>query len=186
MLLRHLRQHLRGLFLLPRLEEQIGQASDGIDIFRLALKNSRIDLRSHLLVATGNGFFRRFERSRDLVTAGSGHQFVDKGLDLTLGQRAHEAIHRLPVLKGEDRRDRLNPKLAGNGGMLVDVHLHELHLATGRAHRIFDNRRQLLAWPAPGCPEVDQHGLIARFLNDIGRKAGGRRVLDQVSGRRLR
>src|SRR5690606_3325178 len=32
----------------------------------------------------------------------------------------------------------------------------------------------------PGRPEVDQHGLVARFANHVRGEGGGRRVLDQL------
>jgi hypothetical protein len=46
-------------------------------------------------------------------------------------QRAHEAVDRLAALEGEDGRNRLHAELARDLGMLVDVHLDELHLAAG-------------------------------------------------------
>ena len=37
---------------------------------------------------------------------------------------------------------------------------------------------ELLAWTAPRRPEIHQHGLLARFLDDIGREARRRHILD--------
>src|SRR5205085_1981979 len=46
----------------------------------------------------------------------------------------------------------------------------------------FQLRCELLAGTAPRRPEIDQHRLFARFLDDVGRKSSRRGVLDQVSG----
>jgi hypothetical protein len=63
--------------------------------------------------------------------------------------------------------------------VLVDVHLDELHLALGGAHRLFEHRRELLAGAAPGRPEIDQHRLPLRFLDDVLDEVLRGRVLDQ-------
>src|SRR5882724_2724681 len=68
--------------------------------------------------------------------------------------------------------------------MLVDVHLDEFHLALGGADRLFQHRRQLAARTAPRRPEVDQHRLALRFLDDVLHERLGGGFLDQI-GRRL-
>ena len=74
------------------------------------------------------------------------------------------------------------PIWPGICGMVVDVHLDQLDLALGRADRLFDDRRQLTAGPAPGRPEVDQHRLALRFLDDVLHEGLGGRLLDQIKG----
>ena len=64
--------------------------------------------------------------------------------------------------------------------MLVDVHLDQLDLALGGADRLFEDRRQLTARTAPGRPEVDQHRLALRFLDDVLHEGLGGRLLDQI------
>ncbi len=68
--------------------------------------------------------------------------------------------------------------------MLVDVHLDQLDLAVGGPDRLLDDRCQLTAGPAPWRPEVDQHRLALRFLDDVLHEGLGGRFLDQI-GRRL-
>ena len=68
--------------------------------------------------------------------------------------------------------------------MLVDVHLGELHLALGGLHGFFENRRELLAWAAPGRPEIHQHGLALGFLDHVLHEALRGRILDHIGHRR--
>jgi hypothetical protein len=86
---------------------------------------------------------------------------LDERLDLALRYGADETVHRLAVLEGDHRGDRLDAELAGDGGMVVDVHLDQPHGTLGIGHRLLDDRRQGLARPAPGGPEIDQNGLAA-------------------------
>ena len=114
---------------------------------------------------------------------GAGHalgQLVDEGVDLALRHRAHEAVGGLAVDEGDHGRNRLDPHLAGDRRMLVDVHLDQLDLALGGADRLFEDRRELAAGTAPGRPEVDQHRLALRFLDDVLHEGLGGRFLDQI------
>ena len=86
---------------------------------------------------------------------------IDEGLDLALRHRADEAVDRLAVGEGDDRGNRLDAELAGDRRMIVDVHLDQAHGAVGGAHRLFDDRAEGAARPAPRRPEVDQHRLAA-------------------------
>ena len=67
--------------------------------------------------------------------------------------------------------------------MLVDVHLDELDLALGGPHRLFEGRCELAAGAAPRRPEIDQHRLPFRFLDDVLYESLRGGVLDQI-GRR--
>src|SRR3954469_3533408 len=64
--------------------------------------------------------------------------------------------------------------------MFVDVHLDQLDLALGGADRLLDDRRQLTAGAAPRRPEVDQHRLALRFLDDVLYEGLGGGFLDQI------
>jgi hypothetical protein len=86
---------------------------------------------------------------------------IHKLLDLAFRQRPHEAINSLTVDEGEHRRDRLHPHLARQLLVLVDVDLDHLHLAVGGLHHLFKGWPQLLAWPAPRRPEINDHRLRA-------------------------
>jgi hypothetical protein len=63
--------------------------------------------------------------------------------------------------------------------MLVDVHLDELHLAAGRLDGLLDHRGELLARPAPRGPEINQHGLLAGFGDDVLAELGRGGVFDE-------
>ena len=67
--------------------------------------------------------------------------------------------------------------------MLVDIHLGELDLALRRLDDFLQDRRELLAGSAPLRPEIDQHRLPLRFLNDVLHEGLRRGVFD-VSVRR--
>jgi hypothetical protein len=67
-----------------------------------------------------------------------------------------------PSDEGDDGGDRLDAELAGDGGMVVDVHLDQLDATAGLLTDLFELRRQLLARPAPRRPEIDQHRLACR------------------------
>ena len=90
------------------------------------------------------------------IAARHGDQPLDEGLDLRRRLRAEETVHRLPAHEGEDRRDRLHPHLRRDALVLVDVDLDQPHLALGLGDRLLQRRRQRLARPAPGRPEVER------------------------------
>ena len=109
-------------------------------------------------------------------------QPLQEGHDLAFRQRPHEAVGGLAVYEGDDGWNRLNTHLTRDGGVLVDIHLDELHLPFGGAHHLFQDRSELLAGAAPGGPEVDQHRLPLRFFDNVFDKGLRRRVLDQTIG----
>ena len=76
------------------------------------------------------------------------------------------------------------PICLGNRRVMVDVHLDQLDLAAGGTHRLLQDRRELTAGAAPLRPEVDQHRLALRFLDDVLYERLGGGFLDQI-GRRL-
>ena len=64
--------------------------------------------------------------------------------------------------------------------MLVDVELHEADFTAVALDDLLEQRRQLLAGPAPRGPEVDDHGNAARRLDDVLHEACGGRILDEL------
>src|SRR5262249_48783018 len=58
----------------------------------------------------------------------------------------------------------------------------QLGLALGGADHLFQHRGELPARTAPGCPEVDQHRLAPRLLDDVLDERLGGRVLDGTVG----
>ncbi len=136
--------------------------------------------RRPLQVAGLAGLYGRRQRLGDLgLVAGLADQLLDEFPDLALRNGAHEAVHRLAVLEGDDRRDGLDAELPGHRRMLVDVHLHQPDLAARLRDDLLQSRLQLLAGAAPGRPEIDEHGLVSRVLDHVGREALGRHVLDR-------
>jgi hypothetical protein len=60
-----------------------------------------------------------------------------------------------------------------------------IDFALGGADRLLQHRGKLAARTAPGRPEIDQHRLPLRFLDDVLHEALGGGFLDQI-GHRLR
>jgi len=81
--------------------------------------------------------------------------------------RTHETVHRLAVLERNHGRNGLNAHLPGNLRVIVNVHLGQFDGAAGCLHRLFDDRRKLLARPAPGRPEIDKDRLLAGGLQNV-------------------
>ena len=106
-------------------------------------------------------------RDRLGIVADRPDEPFDEGDDLALRNRADEAVDRLALLEGDDRRDRLDAELLGDLRMIVDVHLDEADLALGRRDRFFNDRRELLARTAPRRPEIDDDGRLERGGDDI-------------------
>ena len=90
-----------------------------------------------------------------------------KALICASGHGTHEAVHRLAVLEGNDGGNRLDPQLPRNLRVLINVHLDQLHLAASGLYGLLQHGRELLARPAPGRPEIDEHRLRHRFRHDV-------------------
>ncbi len=180
---RHHRKRLLGLLDRARRDVAFRQPGKGGNIGGVEAEHLGIDLGGAGRIAFrqyGLGFLQDF---RDIRLARRRHalgELVDEGVDLALRHRAHETVGRLAADERDHGRDRLNAHLARNGRMLVDVHLDQLDLALGRANRLFQHRRELTAGAAPGRPEVDQHRLALRFLDDVLDEGLGGRLLDQI------
>ena len=166
-----------------RLEQQVGKPGDGVDLVGRLLQHRVVDVGGGLQVARVARLLGRGKRLGDLrLAAILADELLDELADLAFRHGAHEAVDRLAVLEGDDRRNRLDAELAGDRRMLVDVHLDQLDPAAGRGDDLFQRRLQLLAGAAPRRPEIDQHRLLARFLDDVGGEARGRGVLDDGGG----
>src|SRR5262249_30188003 len=68
--------------------------------------------------------------------------------------------------------------------VLVDIDLDELDLAIGLTDGLFEEGGQLLAGAAPRRPEIDQHRLLARWLDHIRHETARVGVLDEVRRQR--
>ena len=105
---------------------------------------------------------------------------LDEAANLTLRERAHEAVDRAAIDEGVDGGDRLHTQLAGVARVLVDIDLDQLDRALGGHDGLFQRRGQLAARAAPGGPEIDDDRLGLGGLDDVGGKAGVAAFLDQV------
>src|SRR5690606_13860579 len=113
-------------------------------------------------------------------------QAADELAHLAFGNGAHETVDGPAVLEGDHGGDGLDSELPGNGRMLVDIEFGELHAPARLAYDLFKHRGQLLAWAAPGRPEIDQNRLAARFLDNVGGERGCGNVLYDVRALRGR
>jgi hypothetical protein len=93
-------------------------------------------------------------------------QRVEELIDRLRGLRAHELGDHFTVAKRLHRRDALDPKRPGDGGVGVDVQLDQLHLARASGGGTLEHRPQLTAGSAPLGPEVDHHRQLAGALDD--------------------
>ena len=180
---RHHRQRLLGLLDRARRHVAFRQPGQGGDIGGIETQYLGIDLGCRGRVAFRQHGLGLLQDLCDIRLARRRHalgELVDEGVDLALRHRAHEAVGGLAAHERDHGRDRLNAHLAGDGRMLVDIHLDQLDLALGRADRLFENGRELAAGSAPGRPEIDQHRLTLRFLDDVLHEGLGGRLLDQI------
>ena len=104
-------------------------------------------------------------------------------------QRALEQVEDLALPEGDDGRHRLQRQahlrqLRDQGAVLVDVDLDQPHAAAGGLHHLLERRRQRLAGAAPGRPEIDQDGDLARRLDDVLHEGLLVAVLDDAIGDR--
>ncbi|EGE57263.1 hypothetical protein RHECNPAF_4460034 [Rhizobium etli CNPAF512] len=170
-------------------DHAFGHSGKRLGILGIGLHDGAVKLRGLVKVAGGEQFrcFRQdgldFGR---LIGAGRPGDPIDELGDLTFRHRAHETVGRAAVDEGDDGGDRLDAKLTGNRGMVVDVHLDQPDSALGLVDNLLQDRCQLLARPAPGRPEIDQHRLFARFLDDVLAEIRRRRVGDVAAGRSRR
>jgi hypothetical protein len=65
-----------------------------------------------------------------------------------------------PFLKAITAGDRLDPELAGDLRVVVDVHLDQAHLALGRPHGLFENGVSCLQGPHQGAQKSTSTGTV--------------------------
>ena len=173
------RQRLLGAGEIAGLDVALGESGKALRVLAILLQDLAEQLRRVVDVAGGERRLGGFEVRRD-VARGVADQARDKGVDARLGQRSHEAVDRTAVLEGEHGGDRLHAHLAGDLRVVVDIELDQPDRALRRAHRLFQDRRELAAGPAPRRPEIDQHRHLARGLDHVAHEVLGGGVLDEV------
>ncbi len=100
------------------------------------------------------------------------HVLVEELADLRFGHSADEAIDRLPAREQHAERDAAHAEhlaqLLGDLRHLVGVQLGQQEAAVVVALQLFQHRAELLAGPAPLGPDVQQHGLAGRCIDEVG------------------
>ncbi len=99
---------------------------------------------------------------------GAGHVLVEEGADLSLGLRAHEAVHGLAVHHQHAGGNAADAEHAGDLLLLVGIDLHELEAARILGFQLLEDGAERLAGAAPGGPEVHQDGHFHRGGDDLG------------------
>ena len=182
-LLGHRLQRLLGARHVAGLQVAAGHAADSVGIGRIVLQHLGEDLRGgHHVAAVQRllGLGQNRGQFSGLAAAGAGdlHQLGDEFLELAFGQCAHEAVDRAALEEGVDGGDRLDAQLLCQRLVLVDVDLDQLDGALGVLDHLLERRRELLAGPAPGGPEIDDHGTIAGGVEHVLGEIRGRTVDD--------
>ena len=155
---RHERDRLLGAGDIAGLQIAARQAGERRRVLLVLLQHGREDLGRRLHVAFLQRLLGAGEHGREVGLLLLADDAVDEGADGALGLRAHEPVERAPVAERIDRRQRLDAQLPGDGRMLVDVDLHQPDFAAVALDDLLEQRRQLLAGPAPRRPEIDEHG----------------------------
>src|SRR5690606_8555819 len=104
-----------------------------------------------------------------------GEEAVDGGRRL----HADELAHHRPVAEGLHRRDPLDAVAPRQPRRGVDVELADADLTGVLGRCSLQQRRELVAGPAPVGPEVHDHGLPAAGFEDLLLEGGLGHVLDQ-------
>ena len=172
-------QRLLGAGEIAGLDVALGESGKALRVLAILLQDLAEQLRRGVDVAGGKRRLGGFEVRRN-VAGRVADQTRDKGVDAGFGQRSHEAVDRTPVLEGEHGGDGLHAHLPGDLRMIVDIELDQPDRALCRAHRLFQDRRELAAGTAPRRPEIDQHRHLARGLDHVAHEVLGGGVLNQV------
>src|SRR5918997_1483246 len=113
-------------------------------------------------------------------------QRVEEALDVGGRLRAHELRHDPAVLERLDGRDALDAEGSGHARVGVRVDLGQRDLALAGGDRLLEHGGQHPAGAAPGGPEVDDDGQLARSRDDVALEGLVCGVEDHVSESRLR
>ena len=100
----------------------------------------------------------------------AGQVLVQEGLDLPLGQRAHEAVHRLTTHEQDAGGDAADAEHRGQLLFLVGIDLDQLEATAVLGLDFLQDGADHLAGAAPGGPEIDQHGGVHGRLQYFGFK----------------
>ena len=93
---------------------------------------------------------------------------VEHRRQLPLGPSLAQVGDGLALEHGINGRDRLDPELGSDELVLVDVDLHQPDAAIGiSGGDLLEDRRQLLARPAPFRPEIDDDELSHAWFDDV-------------------
>ena len=95
-----------------------------------------------------------------------GQQRVEELLDGLRRLRADELGDHLAVAESLDRRDALDPEVARQALVGVDVDLGQLELSRARVGGALQHRTELTTRPAPLGPEVDDDRKLMRAVDD--------------------
>ena len=98
----------------------------------------------------------------------AGQVLVEELAQFSLGQRTHEAVHRLAPLHQDAGRDALDAEGAGQLLLVVGIDLDQLEAAFISDLQLFQDRAERLAGAAPGRPEIDQNRGGHRGGNHLG------------------
>ena len=100
-----------------------------------------------------------------------GHVLVEELADFGLGLGADETIDRLATLEHDAKRDAAHAEhlreLPGDVGLGVRVQLGELEPTGIGDLELLEHRPERLARPAPWRPDVEQHRLLGRRLDEF-------------------
>src|SRR5699024_9385084 len=86
--------------------------------------------------------------------------------DLGLGAQTHEFVHLLTTLEDQHRGDGHDLEHCAQGALRIDINAGHDNLVTVFPGDFLDYRAQLLAWPTPLRPEIDEDRLVG--LDDGG------------------
>ncbi len=159
------------------------QTAVGGGIVRVFFQNRRKGLRRLRNPALGEHLFGRFNRlGQSAVTAQCRRVFHKSG-DFRPRNRALEAIDRLALPKGINRRDGLHAQLSRDALVLIHVDLDHPHRAACCGHCRFELRAEGFARAAPRRPKIDDHRHLFGGLDDIRHKGRLGDVFDQIARR---
>src|SRR3984957_18538174 len=158
---------------------EFGETANRFGLARVFGQNLGKDRRRCSRVAFGGRFLSLTQKHRRFALDRPDEP-LDEAADLAFRQRADKSVHRLALVEGDDGWNRLDAELPRDLGGLVDVHLDQRNLATRVGDSLLQRRRELLAWPAPRRPEIDQNRLARRRRQDIGAERGRRDLLDRT------